>query len=229
VSRCNAGRFWRQGYDPCLQIRVSPHERCEPVKNLRLVRFLLFVTFVAAFVACVVAVGSFAADVVTIEACGETVAAGRTAYLLADLDCRGAGTEGIILANRARLVLGGHTMLGDPDETNAEGRPLQGVRCEAGSICTIEGPGSVVGFSASGIAGTRVRVHDVYIAGNAIAGVSAFENVRLRGVSIARNGAVGVNAGGRVRADESDLRSQPGTPIFEWHAPPLLPSCSRAR
>ena len=195
------------------------------MKALRRVLVLLLI-FVPTLVAYAVVMPSLADDVVTIEACGETVAAGRTAYLLADLDCRGTGSEGIVLANRARLVLGGHTITGDPEERSADGRSLQGVRCEAGSICTIDGPGAVVGFSASGVAGTRVRIRDVYIAGNAVAGISAFENVRLHGVAIADNGALGVHAGGRVRADASDLASQPGIPVVEWRAPTLRPACA---
>lgn len=161
--------------------------------------------------------------VVTLEHCGEVVEPGMTAYLMNDLDCRGTATEGVVLADRARLVLGGHTILGDPDERGAGGRLLQGVRCVAGSICTITGPGAVVGFSASGIAGTRVRVRDVYLADNAIAGVSAFENIRLKGVSFVENGALGVHAGGHVHADASDLTDQPGTAIVEWRAPAVRP------
>lgn len=158
-----------------------------------------------------------------VEECGETVPPGKTAYLVKDLDCRGGGTEGIVLSDDARLVLGGHTILGNPEENGPDGRPLQGVRCIAGSVCTVTGPGSVVGFSASGIAGTRVRVRDVYVADNAIAGVSAFENVRLNGVALARNGGLGVRAGGHVRRAGTDVEDQPGAAFVEWRAPSLRP------
>jgi hypothetical protein len=164
---------------------------------------------------------TFADDVVVTE-CGEIVAAGRTAYLLEDLDCRGSGTEGVILSHRARLVLGGHTITGDPAEVASSGAPLQGVRCETGSVCSIDGPGAIVGFSASGVAGTRVRVRDVWIGDNAKAGVSAFENVKLRDVVI-DNGSLAVHAGGRVHASGADLGENPETKVVEWRAPKFRP------
>ena len=176
----------------------------------------------------VAALPSFAASTrsataITVETCGETVERGQTAYLTQDLDCRGNAVPGVILADRARLVLAGHTILGDPLERDADDRPLQGVRCAAGSICTIVGPGAVVGFSASGIAGTRVRVREVQITDNAIGGISAFENVSLSNVSLAENGTFGVHAGGRVRAQDAELAGQNGAAIIEWHAPSIRP------
>jgi hypothetical protein len=121
------------------------------------------------------------------------------------------------------LVLSGHTILGDPSETDAAGAPLQGVRCETGSVCTVEGPGAIEGFSASGVAGTRVRLHDVWVGNNGAAGVSAFENVRLRDVVIADNGTLAVHAGGRLHAVAADLGEGDGAGVVEWHAPRFRP------
>ena len=177
--------------------------------------------FSATALACVVWLLPFAAgarETVTVTSCGDTIGPRQTAYLLNDLDCRGSGAAGIVLSDHSRLVLGGHMMLGDPLERARDGRVLQGVRCTAGSVCTVEGPGAVVGFSASGIAGTRVRVRDVYIADNAVAGISAFENVNLRDVALAANGALGIHAGGRVSALRTDVDAQPGIPVLEWRA-----------
>jgi hypothetical protein len=162
------------------------------------------------------------AEPVTVTECGTTVEAGHTAYLLNDIDCRGRGTEGIVLSDRSRLVLAGHVILGDPTETARDGRVLQGVRCKTGSLCAVQGPGAVLGFSASGIAGTRVRVRDVYIADNAVAGISAFENVRVRNVALAANGGLGIHAGGRVSGVGTDADAQPGTPVLQWRSPSRL-------
>jgi hypothetical protein len=142
--------------------------------------------------------------------------------VVADLDCRGRGSVGVVLAHRSRLVLGGHNIIGDPSETGAGGRLLQGVRCEAGSICRVEGPGAIAGFSASGVAGTRVRLRDVWIGDNALAGVSAFENVHLRDVVVTDNGTLAVHAGGRVHATDADL-GEVGSNVVEWRAPRVKP------
>jgi hypothetical protein len=163
-----------------------------------------------------------AAQSIVISRCGETVAPGSTAYLAQDLDCRGSASAGVILSHRSRLVLGGYNIIGDPGETDADGAPLQGVRCETGSVCTLEGPGAIAGFSASGVAGTRVRLRDVLIADNAVAGISAFENVRLRGVVISDNGTLAVHAGGRVHATDADLGDERAA-VVEWHAPQFKP------
>jgi len=165
-----------------------------------------------------------AADALTIDRCGEVVPAGAVAYLVSDLDCRGAATSGVVLEDRARLVFAGHSIIGDPEELSPDGAALQGVRCEAGSVCTLEGPGEIRGFSASGVAGTRVRLSDVRITGNAKAGVSAFENVRMRGVVIADNASVAVHAGGRVHARNSELGEDPQAAIAQWGAPQVRPA-----
>ena len=161
-----------------------------------------------------------AVDALTIDRCGEIVPAGATAYLVADLDCRGGATAGVVMEDRGRLVFAGHSIIGDPEELSPDGAALQGVRCEAGSVCTLEGPGEILGFSASGVAGTRVRLSDVRITGNAKAGVSAFENVRMRGVVIADNASVAVHAGGRVHARNSELGE---AAIAQWGAPQVRP------
>jgi len=158
-----------------------------------------------------------------ISGCGEEVAAGDVAYLTADLDCRGSGSEGVVLSDGSRLVMGGHSIVGDPDD---EGGPWQGVRCKTGTVCTVDGPGSIVGFSASGVAGTRVRVRDVVIAGNGRSGVAAYENVVLHDVVIADNGSGAVHAGGRVKLRRSTatvLLAGPGSDVREDRAPLYRP------
>jgi hypothetical protein len=162
------------------------------------------------------------AESMIVTQCGETVAPGRTAYLVADLDCRGSGVAGVVLSHRSRLVMSGHAIIGDAREADADGAPIQGVRCTTGSVCTVEGPGTITGFSASGVAGTRVRLRDVWIGGNGIAGVSAYEDVQLRNVVFSDNGMLAVNAGGRVRASDADLGTDPSA-VLEWGAPPFKP------
>jgi hypothetical protein len=162
------------------------------------------------------------ADSIVVSECGETIGPGRTAYLVADLDCRGAGVPGVVLSHRSRLVMAGHSIVGDARDVDASGAPLQGVRCTTGSVCTIDGPGTISGFSASGVAGTRVRAHDVWIGGNAIAGISAYEDVQLRNVVLSDNGMLAVNAGGRVRSSDPELRAEPSE-VVEWGAPPFKP------
>jgi hypothetical protein len=163
-----------------------------------------------------------------VSRCGEVVPARTIAYLASDLDCRGSGVAGVVLSNRSRLVMGGHALIGDPAETGADGEVLQGVRCRAGSICTIEGPGTIAGFSASGVAGTRVRISDVWIGDNARAGISAFENVYMHNVAVVGNGTVGVHAGGHVRATDADFAENPAADIVEWHAPERCPDRTHA-
>jgi len=162
------------------------------------------------------------ADAIVVTECGETVPPGRTAYLVDDLDCRGSGVPGVVLSHRSRLLMTGHAIVGDAGETDAAGAPLQGVRCTTGSVCTVEGPGTITGFSASGVAGTRVRLHDVWIGGNGVAGVSAYEDVRLRNVVFSANGMLAVNAGGRVRSSDVDLGEE-CSEVVEWGAPPFKP------
>jgi hypothetical protein len=100
---------------------------------------------------------------------------------------------------------------------------LQGVRCVTGSICTVLGPGAIGGFSASGVAGTRVRLRDVWVGDNVVAGVSSFENVRLRNVVLSNNGPLAVHAGGRVNATDSDLGDPEEASVVEWRAPRFRP------
>jgi len=169
-----------------------------------------------------------AAALVPISQCGEVVPPGETALLVADLDCRDSGTEGVVLSHRSRLLLAGHQLLGDPLAENDDGAPLQGVRCKTGTVCRVEGPGSIVGFSGSGVAGTRVRLADVVIMDNGRAGVSAFENVRLHDVVVTDNATVGVRAGGRVRAGTSEITEHPEAEVVEWRSPQQRPHGAHA-
>ena len=168
-----------------------------------------------------------AGAVTEIDRCGETVAAGETAYLSRDLDCRGSGSEGVVLSHRSRLVMAGHTIFGDPADASDDGRPWQGVRCETGTTCSVTGPGAILGFSASGIAGTRVRVRDVLIAENGRAGIAAYENVVLRDVVIGDNGTIGVHAGGRIKLKHSAIAAHPSADILEGRSPRYRPRRGR--
>lgn len=169
-----------------------------------------------------------AAALIPLSECGQVVPPRETALLVDDLDCRDTGTEGVVLSHRSRLLLGGHYLLGDPDALSAEGDVVQGVRCKTGTVCKIEGPGSIVGFSASGVAGTRVQLRDVVILENGRAGVSAYENVRMHDVLVADNALVGVHAGGRVRASDSEIASHPSADVVEWRDPQHSPGRCRA-
>ena len=146
--------------------------------------------------------------------------AGETAYLVGDLDCRDSGSAGVVLSHRSRLVLGGYAIFGDPaDDSGA----WQGVRCKTGTLCSVHGPGAIVGFSASGVAGTRVKLRNLVIAENGRVGVAAYENVLLRDVVIDGNGAAGVHAGGRVRLRDSTVSEHPRRAIIEMGSPTYRP------
>lgn len=149
----------------------------------------LFTLFVA-----VILFASPVSAAIEIGDCGAEIPENATGYLVADLDCSDAVSEGVVLANGARLFLGGYAIISDPGED----RSRQGVRCRTGSVCSVIGPGAITGFSASGIAGTRVRVRDVVVSGNAIAGIIAYEDVHLKNVSVEGNGLIGVHAGGKI-------------------------------
>ncbi len=185
-------------------------------------RFLLVATvlILALFLLLVPSAG---ADV-EVTACGDFVAADQAGYLTRDLDCADYVGAAVVLSDHARLYLGGHVLSGD---SLASGGPTQGVRCRSGTVCSVIGPGTIVGFSGSGIAGTRVRVRDVVIAGNRRAGVAAYENVRLRNVFIDANGALGVHAGGRVRrSGDTVVTEHPQAAVLAARAPVLRPVCS---
>jgi hypothetical protein len=160
---------------------------------------------------------------VTITTCGAVVPSGETGYLTADLDCGGRAVEGVVLDDRAKLIMGGHAIVGDRD---GEDGIFQGVRCRTGTVCTVIGPGLISGFSASGIAGTRVRVRDVVIEDNGRNGIAAYENVKLRNVLIGGNAVYAVHAGGRLRARDTTFEHDPDTPaVVEEHAPRYAPTC----
>ncbi len=160
--------------------------------------------------------------------CGERVPDGETAYLAADLDCRESTTAGVVLGHRGRLILAGFAIVGEPSRYGENGEPLQGVRCEAHTVCTVEGPGAIVGFSGAGVAGTRVRVRDVVVAGNARAGIAAFENVRVVDAQLQDNGALDVHAGGRIRVAGSARReNRDALALVEWRAPKITPLRAR--
>lgn len=197
--------------------RYNPHFAGQPH-----IRFLLVATVVilALFLLLVPSAG---ADV-AVSACGDFVAADETGYVTRDLDCADYHGAAVVLSDHARLYLGGHVLSGD---SLASGDPTQGVRCRAGSVCAVIGPGTIVGFSGSGIAGTRVRARDLVIAGNGRAGVAAYENVRLDNVFIDGNGAIGVHAGGRVRQSSSTVvTGHPQAGVVAARAPMLRPFCS---
>ena len=145
--------------------------------------------------------------------------------MITDLDCRGSDTAGLVLADGARLLLGGYSIISEPDEDEAR----QGVRCRKGSVCSVIGPGEISGFSASGIAGTRVRVRDVIVSGNAIAGIVAYENIRLNNVFVEGNGLMGVHAGGRIVGRLTEIGDHAVADLLESRAPRFKPnrrSCS---
>lgn len=162
---------------------------------------------------------SIARAAIEIDTCGIEVEAGQQAHLVRDLDCSESNSEGVILGDRAVLYLAGHRILGgQADHSGA----WQGVRCRARSVCSVVGPGTIDGFSASGVAGTRVRLRDLVITGNARAGVAAFENIRLRNVFVDGNTAGGVQAGGRARISRSSVSEG----VIELRRPPVKPSRS---
>jgi len=168
-------------------------------------------------------VPSAGADV-AIDSCGELIGPDQRGYLTRDLDCSDFDGAAVVLSDHARLYLGGHVLVG---KAESAGDRTQGVRCRAGSVCSVIGPGTIVGFSGSGIAGTRVRVRDLVIAGNGRAGVSAYENVLLDNVVIDGNGEVGVRAGGRVRRSHNTLITvHPEAKVVATRAPWLHPYCA---
>ncbi len=137
-----------------------------------------------------------------IDDCGRAVPAGEVALLTTDLECADV-EEAVLLADGARLKLNGHIV------TAADSGVKRGVRCLAGTVCSVEGPGLIGGFRGSGIAGTNVRVRDVTLVGNGRAGVAAFENVRLVDSVVVDNGSLGVHAGGMVRSNRSHIGEHP--------------------
>ena len=157
---------------------------------------------------CALALPAAAADVV-VDHCGQLVEAGDTGWLLADLDCSAVSTEGVVLSDRASLHLDGFSIIGNPETST----PRQGVRCLYGSSCSVLGPGEIRGFSAAGVAGTRVRVRDLRIVGNGRAGVAAYRRVVARSVEIEENALTGshagLHAGRRVRVRDSVLGEHP--------------------
>ena len=168
-------------------------------------------------------VPSAGADVV-IDDCGQSVPPGEIGYLVADLDCAGSGTEGVVLHHRSKLMMAGHVISGSGDHGDDDPRPLQGVRCAARTVCSVVGPGAIVGFSDAGVAGTRVRVRDVIIEGNAVKGIAAYENVALRGVVLEGNGNLGVHAGGRLRMRDTDVAVHDRADVVESRQPSIRPA-----
>ena len=160
---------------------------------------------------------------VAVSHCGQLIHEGETAYLKGDLDCRGLETEGVVLSHRARLQLDGHRIIGGNETT---GGSWQGVRCKGGSRCTVTGPGLIEGFSASGVAGTKVHLRELTIRGNGRAGVAAYERVRMRDVIIEENAAMGVLTSGQVRARRSRVGAHPEGEILE--VPAAVPAADPA-
>lgn len=210
--------FWRQGYDPCLQNIFGDMARGSHLLYPYIWLALVLAALVAAiFILWVPSAG--AGDAVEIDRCGQSVGEGRRAYLSADLDCRGLAGEGVVLADGARLDLAGHWLLGEPEPA---GGIWQGVRCKAGGRCTVAGPGLITGFSASGVAGTRVRIIEVELSGNGRAGVAAYQRVRMRDSVVRDNGTVGVLVGRRFRSRRSEIGNHPDGRLLEVRPPPSV-------
>ncbi len=198
--------FWRDK-------AVSP---CKPAVSLYAVAVMKVITadpgwaifLVVPALLCVLALPAVADDVV-VDHCGQLVEAGDTGWLLDDLDCSEASTEGVVLSDRSRLRLDGFRIIGNPETRT----PRQGVRCLYGSSCSVLGPGEISGFSAAGVAGTRVRVRDLRIVGNGRSGVAAYQRVTARSVEIEQNALTGshagLHAGRRVRVRDSVLGEHP--------------------
>ena len=155
-----------------------------------------------------------------IDGCGVEVPAGERAYLSRDLDCRGGDGEGLVMGHRSRLELAGFGIVGG----GGEGR--QGVRCKSGTLCTVNGPGFIEGFSASGIAGTRVRVRGVAIRGNGVAGIAAYGRVRLRDSVVADNSSMGILTGRGLHALRSSVSQHPDGSVVK--VPSALPRRCRS-
>ncbi len=99
---------------------------------------------------------SIAAHAVDVSTCGQTVPAGETGVLVADLSC---GDEtAVTLANKAALDLGGFTV-GASDDA---------IVCE--SSCSVTGPGTIAGDLRISILSNSKRavVNDVVIDGGGI-------------------------------------------------------------
>ncbi len=198
-------------------VRIFPHRLLPPQIHLMLV---LATALIALFLAWAPSAGAL----VLVDACGYVVEPGEQAYLTRDLDCRASRSEGVVLSDGSVLHLGGHLLVGDPA---ADSGAWQGVRCQTGSRCAVVGPGTITGFSASGVAGTRVRLREVVVTGNGRAGVAAYENVRLRDVVIDGNGTAAVHAGGRVKIARSTVEALDGFAVIEQRRPLYRPDPTR--
>ena len=142
---------------------------------------------------------------IEVNTCGQVVPEGETGLLTADLECVDVG-EAVLLSDGAHLELNGHTITTDPA---SDERVKRGVRCLAGTVCSVPGPGLIGGFESSGIAGTRVRVREVVIESNGRTGIAAYEDVRVVDSVVVGNGRLGVHAGGTVRANRSHIGEHP--------------------
>jgi len=207
-------RFFTRLYD--LSWRDNPVSPCKAAASLYAVAVMKVITagprraiyLVVPALLCALALPAAAADVV-VDHCGQLVEAGDTGWLLEDLDCSEVSTEGVVLSDRSRLRLDGFSIIGNSETLT----PRQGVRCLYGSSCSVLGPGEISGFSAAGVAGTRVRVRDLRIVGNGRSGVAAYRRVVARSVEIEQNALTGshagLHAGRRVRVRDSVLGEHP--------------------
>jgi len=95
-----------------------------------------------------------------ITACGQTVPVRGKARLVTDLICP-PGAPAIVLGNKARLRLDGHTVSGGS----------RGIECA--ESCKIHGPGSLTGAQVGIFAQSagRVKVKDVDVSGNSDFGI----------------------------------------------------------
>jgi hypothetical protein len=131
------------------------------------------------------------AQTVSITTCGETVPAGQTGVLDADLTCPGGpGTFGVLVENRGTLDLAGHTLAG----ANA------GVRCENRCVVTSSiGTGTIRDAETAGIAVLYERgvleVSNVSLDDNLYALLADFLHGKVFGTQVTLTGSgIGIQA-----------------------------------
>jgi len=151
--------------------------------------------------ACLMVIGSAvseAAEVITITACGQTVAEGAVAQLTQDMDCSAFSADSaVVLKHRARLQLAGHVLTGNPTVDAVVG---------CSNSCAVDGPGTVTG-GAWGVRAVQgnANVTDITITGAFYSAVrSDFRGAKITGATIVGNGGA-VNVEGRARITDSAI------------------------
>lgn len=154
----------------------------------------------ATALALLLVLGLRPAAAVEVTACGQVVPQGTVGILVADLAC---GAHGVVLANRATLLLNGFTVTGTSGGTNSCAGNCAGVQCQ-GRSCRVSGPGEIRGFhfgveaqSLSSEGGARARIDTVRLAENT-AGFWG-DSVRLEDAEVADSSLIGVVAGQKAR------------------------------